>query len=99
MSLTCWWAARRFIDTQFHIQIGKVQWWNWTATIKQNIKNYLSQYRLISDKIRILDERIILYKDLVKVIEPKWYENKWLWFFGGVIVTTQSIKLAGELVD
>ena len=47
----------------------------------------------------ILDERILLYKDLAKAVEPKWYENKWLYFFGGVIVTTQSIKLAGELAD
>mgnify|MGYP001432790402 CR=1 FL=1 len=54
---------------------------------------------LQNEKIQLLDERILLYKDLAKAVEPKWYENKWLYFFGGVIVTTQSIKLAGELAD
>ena len=54
---------------------------------------------LQNEKIQLLDERILLYKDLAKEVEPKWYENKWLYFFGGVIVTTQSIKLAGELAN
>tara|TARA_B100000287_G_C20385337_1_gene683284 strand:- start:246 stop:647 length:402 start_codon:yes stop_codon:yes gene_type:complete len=48
-------------------------------------------------KIDLLENRVDLYKDLSVEIQPKWYENKWLWFFGGILVTTQSIKLAGEL--
>ena len=54
---------------------------------------------LQKEKIDLLDERILLYGDLVKEVEPKWYENKWLWFGFGVIFTTQSVKLAGELAD
>ena len=50
-------------------------------------------------KINLLEDRVELYKDLSVEIQPKWYENKCLWFFGGIIVTTQSIKLAGELSD
>jgi hypothetical protein len=54
---------------------------------------------LQQQKINLLDNRILLYDDLIKEVEPKWYENKWLWFFGGIIVTSQSIKLASGLVD
>ena len=54
---------------------------------------------LYEQKIDLLDNRIDLYKELAKEVQPKWYENKWLWFFGGIIITTQSIRLAGELSD
>ena len=54
---------------------------------------------LQNQKIDLLENRLDMYKDLSKEIQPKWYENKWLWFFGGILVTTQSIKLAGELAD
>ena len=54
---------------------------------------------LQTQKIKLLDNRILLYNELVKEVEPKWYDNKYLWFFGGILITTQSIKLAGELAD
>jgi hypothetical protein len=54
---------------------------------------------LQTQKIDLLENRIILYKELSKEIQPKWYENKWLWFGLGVIFTTQSVKLAGDLAD
>ena len=50
-------------------------------------------------KNKLLDERIVLYNDLVKEVKPKWYENKWIWFGLGVICTAGSVKLAGEIVD
>ena len=31
-------------------------------------------------QIEILNERIILYDDRLKAVEPKWYENRYLWF-------------------
>ena len=54
---------------------------------------------LQTQKIKLLDNRILLYNELVKEVEPKWYDNKYLWFFGGILITTQSIKLDGELAD
>ena len=54
---------------------------------------------LQTQKIKLLANRILLYNELVKEVEPKWYDNKYLWFFGGILITTQSIKLAGELAD
>ena len=36
---------------------------------------------------------------MIKVVKPKWYENKWLWFGFGVVFTAGSVKLAGEIID
>ena len=38
-------------------------------------------------------------KKQIKLVRPKWYENKWLYFTYGVIATSVSVKLAGEIVD
>ena len=48
---------------------------NGTDLIKQNIKNYLSQYRLISDKIRILDGYIINFGVLFDVLAYPNYDK------------------------
>ena len=42
---------------------------------------------------------IKLKNEMIKVVKPKWYENKWLWFGLGVVCTAGSVKLASELVD
>ena len=34
---------------------------------------------------------------MIKTIKPKWYENKYLWFFGGIIITSGSVYLAGQI--
>jgi len=52
---------------------------------------------LQTQKIDLLDRRIVLYNDLIKEIEPKWYENKWLWFGLGIFVTTTAVDLAGQI--
>jgi peptidoglycan hydrolase CwlO-like protein len=57
---------------------------------------------LLSFKTRqvdILKDREVLYEKQIKLVKPKWYENKWLYFTFGVIATSTSIKLAGEIVD
>ena len=35
--------------------------------------------------------------DKVKVVKPKWHENKWLWFVYGVGATAISVNLAGQI--
>ena len=65
---------------------------------QKNINDSL-MINLQNQKINFLENKVDLYDDMVKEVKPKWYENKWLWFFGGIFVTTQSIKLAGELTE
>ena len=40
-----------------------------------------------------------LLEQKVKLVQPKWYENKWLYFTFGVALTATSVKLAGQIVD
>jgi len=74
--------------------------------LEKNIHFYIEKQKndslwisLQNEKISLLDSRVLLYKDLIKEVEPKWYEHKWLWFGLGVIATSSSIKLAGEIID
>ena len=52
-----------------------------------------------TQQVDILKDREVLYEKQIKLIKPKWYENKWLYFTFGVIATSTSIKLAVEIVD
>ena len=52
-----------------------------------------------TQQVNILKDREVLYEKQIKLIKPKWDENKWLYFTFGVIATSASIKLAGEIVD
>ena len=52
-----------------------------------------------TQQVNILKDREVLYEKQIKLIKPKWYENKWLYFTFCVIATSASIKLAGEIVD
>ena len=45
----------------------------------------------------LLKETNELYKDKVKLVKPKWHENKWLWFGYGVSATAVSVNLAGQI--
>ena len=37
-------------------------------------------------KSKLLDDRIKLYNELVKEVQPKWYENQYLWLGIGFIL-------------
>ena len=50
-------------------------------------------------QISLLKETNELYKDKVKLVKPKWHENKWLWFVYGVSATAVSVNLAGQITN
>ena len=73
-----------------------------TLEIGSNGDLYLNTTQVISFKtqqVDILKDREVLYEKQIKLVRPKWYENKWLYFTYGVIATSVSVKLAGEIVD
>ena len=56
------------------------------------IANKTTQIDLLKDTNKLLEQK-------VKLVRPKWYENKWLYFTYGVVLTATSVKLAGQIVD
>lgn len=56
------------------------------------IANKTLQINLLKDTNKLLEQK-------VKLVRPKWYENKWLYFTYGVVLTATSVKLAGQIVD
>ena len=56
------------------------------------IANKTTQINLLKDTNKLLEQK-------VKLVQPKWYENKWLYFTYGVLMTATSVKLAGQIVD
>ena len=50
-------------------------------------------------QISLLKETNELMEKKVKLVKPKWHENKWLWFCYGVGATAISVNLAGQLAN
>ena len=72
--------------------------------LENNIYMYIEKSKndsLLMDlkyqQINILNERITLYDDRLKAVEPKWYENRYLWFFMGMAITVTAVDLAGQI--
>ena len=43
------------------------------------------------------ENQLKLKDDMIKTIKPKWYENKYIWFGLGVVFTSSSVYLAGQI--
>ena len=43
------------------------------------------------------ETQIKLKNEMIQIVKPKWYDNKYLWFFGGVIFTSGSVFLTGQI--
>ena len=76
------------------------------GNLNEQLKLYLEQHSndnlrisLNEQKSKLLNDKIKLYDDLIKQVQPKWYENKWLWFTIGVVTTAGTLKLASDIVD
>ena len=74
------------------------------SNLNDQIKLYMKQHAndsllvdLNKQKSFLLNERILLYNELIKEVKPKWYENKWLWFTIGIFTTAGAVHLAGQI--
>ena len=56
------------------------------------IANKTTQINLLKDTNKLLEQK-------VKLVQPKWYENKWLYFTYGVLMTATSVRLSGQILD
>ena len=72
--------------------------------LENNIYMYIEKSKndsLLMDlkyqQIDVLNQRVILFEERLKVVEPKWYENRYLWFFMGIAITVTAVDLAGQI--
>ena len=47
--------------------------------------------------IKDYETQVKLKDEMIELVKPKWYDNKYLWFLGGVLVTSGSVYLAGQI--
>ena len=50
-------------------------------------------------KIELLNENINLYIEREKYLKPKWYDNKVIWFGGGILTTLLTGKMIVQAVQ
>ena len=72
-----------------------------TKEIRENLDSQIYMY-IQSDslyKLQIGDykKQLELKEEMIKVVKPKWHENKYLWFGLGVVFTSGSVYLAGQI--
>ena len=65
--------------------------------LESQIKDYDKLTMDYEESVRLCERQIKIKDDMIKTIKPKWYENKYLWFFGGVFFTSSTVYLAGQI--
>ena len=74
----------------------------------KNLFNNIQELEFNLDKVNTLnleyeslikdyETQIELKNEMIELVKPKWYDNKYLWFLGGVLVTSGSVYLAGQI--
>ena len=69
--------------------------------IISNLELQIVDYKNINAQNEILikdyKKQLELSQEMIKLVKPKWYDNKYLWFFGGIIMTSGAVYLAGQI--
>ena len=66
---------------------------NLTLQITDYIKSDSLNVSLIND----YKNQLVWKEEMIDLVKPKWYDNKYLWFFGGMIITSGAVYLAGQI--
>ena len=70
-------------------------------SILVNLESQIVDYENLVKKRDLIileyEKQLELKDDIIKEVKPKWYENKYLWFGLGVIFTSGSVHLAGQI--
>ena len=80
-------------ELQFDVEKYKEIELNLNSQIQLHIEQEKFNESLINDYKKQLEFK----EEIINLIKPKWYDNKYLWFFGGMIVTSGSVYLAGQI--
>ena len=67
------------------------------ANLNSQIQSYIEQERLNQLLVDDYKKQLEFKEEIIDLVRPKWYDNKYLWFFGGMIITSGSVYLAGQI--
>ena len=67
------------------------------ANLNSQIQSYIEQERLNQLLVDDYKNQLQWKEEIIDLVRPKWYDNKYLWFFGGIIITSGSVYLAGQI--
>ena len=74
---------------------------NKSNELNLNLNLQITDYEKLIESNKLLIEdyklQIELKDDMIQVVKPKWYENKYIWFGLGVVFTSGGVYLAGQL--
>ncbi len=65
--------------------------------LNSQIYMYIQSDSLYQSQIEDYKRQLELKEQMIDLVKPKWYENKWLWFGMGVAFTSGNVILAGQL--
>ena len=67
------------------------------VNLNSQIQTYIEQERLNQLLVEDYKKQLQFKEEIIDLVRPKWYDNKYLWFFGGIIITSGSVYLAGQI--
>ena len=70
-----------------------------SLTTDTNLKS--DEIKLLNEKIKLLEEDLAITEDKAKLVKPSWYENKWLYFGYGTVLSyavTTLINQVGNII-
>ena len=65
--------------------------------LDSQIQTYIEQEKLNQSLINDYKKQLEFKEEIIDLVKPKCYDNKYLWFFGGIIITSGSVYLAGQI--
>ena len=72
-----------------------------TKEIEENLNSQIYMY-IQNDSLNVslindYKNQLKWKEEMIDLVKPKWYDNKYLWFFGGIIITSGAVYLAGQI--
>ena len=67
------------------------------VNLNSQIQTYIEQERLNQLLVDDYKKQLEWKEEMIDLVKPKWYDNKYLWFFGGIIITSGAVYLAGQI--
>ena len=65
--------------------------------LDSQIYMYIQSDSLYKSQIEDYKKQLEMKEEMIDLVKPKWHENKYLWFFGGILITSGSVYLAGQI--